>query len=149
MADMADFVVYNDATTPVAATFTPLESTPDSVWIEKSTTKSQLAKGRVSVSKQVQKNGIERRVLKLELPIMEVPTGADLAGNTASPKVAYVVPAQISVFVPQRATDADVANSIKMLVNVLMGDATAGTGDAYKNATNMARTFAIGGIKPD
>lgn len=143
MADMANIVVYDDSTTPVQYTFIPKESTPDPVWIESSSTKSQIAKAKQTMSRVVQKNGLTRRLHKLELPIMEQASGGDLTGNVAPPKVAHTVVLQISGFIHERATDAEVANATKMLVNSFLGDTAAGTGDAYKNATGQAQAFMI------
>lgn len=143
MADMANIVVYDDSTTPVQYTFIPQASVPDPVWIESSSVKSGNAKAKLYMTRVVQKNGLTRRLLKLELPIMEQASGGDLTGNVAPPKVAHTVTLQISGFIHERATDAEVANATKMLINAFMADTAAGTGDAYKNATGQARAFMI------
>lgn len=148
MADMANIVVYDDSTTPVQYTFVPHSSSPDPIWVEVSATKSGNAKAKQTMSRVVQKNGLTRRLHKLELPIMEQASGGDLTGNVAPPKVAHTVTLQLSGFIHERATNAEVANAAKMLINSFLGDTTAGTGDAYKNAANQARTFMVQDIIP-
>lgn len=143
MAAMANIVAYNDASTPVAMTFVPVTDTPDAFWRESNSTASQLAKWRMTQSMALQKNGIERRVVKLEAPIMEQATGAAADGNVAPPKVAHTIVGQVSLFVHNRATEAQVADVLKRLLVSVLGDATAGTGSAYLNATNPHREFLI------
>lgn len=148
MADMANIVVYDDSTTPALYTFVPHSSVPEPVWVENSATKSGNAKAKLTMLRVVQKNGLTRRLIKLELPIMEQASGGDLTGNVAPPKVAHTVTLQLSGFVHERATNAEVANAAKMLINSFMGDTAAGTGDAYKNAAGQARAFMIQDIIP-
>lgn len=148
MANMANIVVYDDATTPVAYTFVPQEAMPNPLWVEQSSTKSKNAKARISQSRATQKNGYDRRLHKVELPIMEQPTGGTSSGFVAPPEIAHTVTLQLSGFIHPRATNTDVANAAKMLINSFLGIATAGTGDEYKNASDVGRSFIVKDILP-
>lgn len=79
---------------------------------------------------------------------MEQTTGGSAEGYVAPPRVAHTIVAQVQVFAHERATNTDLANALKMLINSVLGDAGAGVGDAYKAATNAGRTFLIGDIIP-
>jgi len=149
MADMADIVVYNDATTPVLVTLEPYTANPFPIWVEKSATKAKAEKVKISQTRMPQKNGYTRRMHKVELPIMEVPSGGTPTGYVAPAEVAHVVSGQLVVFVHERATDTDVANALKYLINSFLAVTTAGTGNEYKNATDFGRKFLVGDIMPD
>lgn len=143
MAQMTDITVYNDATTPVATLFKPSSNNP-AKWIERDVSKSENALARVVMSiDPPSKSGLKRRLVKLEVPVMEQPSGAAADGNVAPPKVAHTMVFHGVIYCHSRATASQKADLVKMGVNILLGDATAGTGDAYKNATNLARTTLI------
>jgi len=116
MADMADIVVYNDAATPVVVTLEPYTANPNPVWIEKSATKAKAERMRISQTRMPQKNGYTRRMHKVDLPILEIPSGGTSGGYTAPPEVAHTVGAQLVVFVHDRATDTDVAMPLSILL---------------------------------
>lgn len=149
MADMANIVVYNDATTPVLLTLEPYTANPNPVWIEKTSTKAMAARAKISQMRTIQKNGYTRRVHKVELPIMEQESGGTAEGYIAPPKVAHTVAVQLVAFVHERATETDVANAMKYAINSFLAVTTAGTGDEYKDATDVGRKFMVGDILPD
>lgn len=148
MADMANIVVYDDSATPALFTFVPHQANPEPLWVESSAVKSAVAKSRMTNSRVVQKNKVSRRQFKVEMPVMEQASGGNLGGFIAPPTVAHTVVVQLSVFAHERATETDVANALKMLINGVMGDTAAGTGSAFVNATNAGRRFLIGDILP-
>lgn len=148
MGQMADFTVYDDSTTPVAFTYKPVGNLPYPLWRESSSTKSMRAKSTYSEQLVVQNNGIRRRVTKLVDPVMEQASGAAADGNVAPPKVAHEITVGLQIIAHERATEEQLANALKKAVNIALGDATAGTGNAYKNATNVAREFLIKEVIP-
>lgn len=148
MADMANIVVYDDASTPVVRTYVPITDTPNPKWSEVNAAKSLVAQERVEMSHELQKNGVMRRVVKLEIPVLEETSGAAADGYVAPPKVAHTIVAQVSLFAHQRSTPAQIANAVKQLHGIMIGDTAAGTGSAYFNATDASRSFLIKGIIP-
>ena len=58
------------------------------------------------------------------------------AGYVAPPKVAYVLPVIVTMFVDKRSTSADRANTYKLMMALLCGaNATSGTGVNFNNTT--------------
>jgi hypothetical protein len=143
MAQMTDITVYNDAATPVAMLLKPAAHNP-APWIERDAAKSMNALARcVMNTDKPGKSGLARKLVKLEVPVMEQASGAAADGNVAPPKVAHVLVFHGVLYAHSRATSAQKADVTKMGVNILLGDATAGTGNAYKNAVNPARALLI------
>jgi hypothetical protein len=86
-------------------------------------------------------DGNFRRVLKLEVPVMEtLGASGTSAGYVAPPKVAYRTPVTISMVQNQRATVADVANAIKLMLGLLAG-ATSVTAAGTMNGASVADTY--------
>lgn len=148
MGQMADITVYDDAATPVAFTYNPIGNSPFPLWREASSTKSLRAKSTYTEQLVVQNNGLRRRVTRLVDPVMEQTSGAAADGNVAPPKVAHEITVGLQVISHERATEEQIANALKKAINIALGDATAGTGNAYKNATNTARAFLIKEVVP-
>jgi hypothetical protein len=63
--------------------------------------------------------------------------------------VNYSCDPYIVVPVSPLASDTDVANSLRLLVSILLGDAAAGTANAYRDAADPAREFLVHGFMPD
>lgn len=86
-------------------------------------------------------DGNYRRVLKLEVPVMEtLGASGTSAGYVAPPKVAYKTPVTISTIQNQRATTADMANALKLALGLLSG-ATATTAAGTMNGASAADTY--------
>lgn len=100
-------------------------------------------------------DGNFRRVLKLEVPVMEtLGASGTSAGYVASPKVAYRIPMTVSMIVNQRSVIADCANALKFLIGLLAGaSSTTATGtldgtsaaDAVKSGTGPITRFLVYG----
>jgi len=100
-------------------------------------------------------DGNYRRVLKLEVPVMEtLGASGTSAGYVAPPKVAYKTPYTVTTVQNQRATAADMANGLKFLLGLLGGaSATTATGtlsgtsvaDAVKNGAGPITRFMVYG----
>lgn len=144
MANMADITAYDDAATPVATIYKPVTDTPVALWRERNTTKSDIALERLTMmSDPGGKSGLRRRYVKLEVPVMEQASGAAADGNVAPPKVAHTMAFVIAAYVHPRATADQIANGFKKAYNIATGVATAGTGNAFKNATDPGRALII------
>lgn len=146
MAELANLNVYDDASTSYV-----LEPISDSEWMEISTTKSRAAKLHATISSLLLKNKYTRRLYKLDVPVMEtVGTLGTVEGYVAPPEVAHTISVSIAVFSnDNRATITDVSHAVKLCVNTFLGDATAGTVSAYRDASNMPRKFLITGVGGD
>lgn len=151
MSAIANILIKDDANPLVEATLVPIASKIPT-WRSQATgvpdagqtMLQQLAKAKLP-------SGAERRVMKLEVPVMEtLGASGTSAGYVAPQKVAFVIPFTVTALVDSRATPALLANGYKYLLGVLAGaSATTATGtlngasaaDAVKNSTAMAPRF--------
>jgi hypothetical protein len=100
-------------------------------------------------------DGNTRRVLKLNVPVMEtLGASGTSAGYVAPQKVAYITPVTISLVANQRSSIADIANAVKMALGLIGGaSSTTATGtlngasaaDAVKNGTGPFTRFLVYG----
>lgn len=135
MAAMTNLLIKDDAATPVETTLVPITDNPEPYW------RAQAAgvpfEGQIALRQSVtkQKNGNFKVTLKLEVPVMEtLGASGSSAGYVAPPKVAYVMPVIVSMFVDKRSTLADRANTYKLMMALLNGaTAVSGTGQAINN----------------
>jgi len=128
MAAMTNLLIKDDAATPAETTLVPITDNPEPVW--RAQTAGVPFEGQMTLRQSVikQKNGNYKVSLKLEVPVMEtLGASGSSAGYVAPPKVAYVTPIIVSMFVDKRSTLADRANTYKLMMALLNG-ATAVTG---------------------
>lgn len=155
MAAMANILVKDDSNPLVEFTLVPVSDNPP-LW------RTQLAgvpaNGQISVTQLANEqlpSGDYRRVMKLEVPVMEtLGTAGTSAGYQAAPKVAYVEKITISHVSPSRSVVADNANALKLAIGLIAGAGSttaAGTldgtsaADAVKgHAGPMTRFFVYG-----
>jgi hypothetical protein len=156
MSSMANILLKDDAATPVETTFSPVTDTPHPLW--RGQTSGIPFDGQPTVvvmANDRQKNGDYRRVLKINVPVMEtLGTAGSSAGYQAAPKVAYNETFVVTQYSSGRSTTADRANSLKMIAGILAGaSASSGTGtldgasagDAWKSSTALGpRLFIFG-----
>lgn len=156
MSSMANILLKDDAATPVETTFSPVTDTPHPLW--RGQTAGIPFDGQPTVevmANERQKSGAYRRVLKVNVPVMEtLGTDGTSAGYQAAPKVAYNETFIVTQYSSGRSTTADRANALKMIVGILAGagaSSGAGTldgasaGDAFKGSTAMGpRLFIFG-----
>lgn len=135
MAAMTNLLIKDDAATPVEYTLVPITDNPEPFW--RSQTAGVPFEGQMTLRQSVtkQKNGNFKVTLKLEVPVMEtLGASGSSAGYVAPPKVAYVTPVIVTMFVDKRSTQADRANSYKLMMALLNGaNATSGTGIGIHN----------------
>lgn len=160
MSAMTNLLVKDDATTPVEFTFVPVTDTPAPLWRANAAGVSFDGQARVTiVAVERLKSGDYRRVVKLEVPVMEtLGASGTSAGYVAPQKVAYVETFVVTQYSSARSTVADRANSLKMLVGLLQGASSttatgtldqASSGDAWKSSSAPLTSLLINGIVPN
>lgn len=135
MAQMANFLVKDDAATPKEWTLIPVTDTPNPFWRSIDSSIPIDGQVRVTFSETKLKSGGYKLSLKLEVPVMEtLGASGTSAGYVAPPKVAYVDPIIVTMFADKRSTSQDRANVLRMLTGLLQGaTATTGTGTLANN----------------
>jgi hypothetical protein len=160
MGAMTNLLVKDDATSPAEITLVPVSDTPAPNWRGNVSGVSMAGQVRLTImASEILKNGDYRRVVKLEVPVMEtLGASGTSAGYVAPQKVAYVETFVVTQYSSSRSTVADRANSLKLLIGVLQG-ATSTTatgtlsntsaGDAWKNSTAPFPKFFTNGEVPN
>jgi len=140
MAQMANFLVKDDAATPKEWTLSPVTDTPNPFWRSIDASIPIEGQVRLNFTETKLKSGNYKLSAKLEVPVMEtLGASGTSAGYVAPPKVAYTTTAIISMFVDRRSTSQDRANALRMLVGVLQGaSATTATGTLANTASGQA-----------
>jgi len=148
MGAMTNLLVKDDAATPKEWTLIPITDTPTPLWRSNDSTLPLEAQIRLTEETELLKSGDYKVTAKLELPVLETlgASGTSL-GYVAPPKVAYVVTAIFTIFVPKRCTSLDRANILKMLIGIAQGASSttatgtlnqASAGSAFINSTAQA-----------
>jgi len=142
MAQMANFLVKDDAATPKEWTLQPITDTPIPFWRGSDASIPLDGQPRLTMSTEKLKSGGYKVTAKLEVPTMEtLGASGTSAGYVAPPKVAYVTTAIFTVFCDKRSTIADRMNCVRMAVAVLQGaSATTATGTLANSAAGGAWT---------
>lgn len=94
MSAMANIVVYDGATTPVAHTCVPVFQKLDggsvfALWREQVASLPNEAQVRVEMRQRTLRSGVLETRTRVVVPVMESISGQNAAGYTAAPKVAY------------------------------------------------------------
>lgn len=94
MANIANIVAFDGASTPVSHTFTPIvinreKGVVTAEWRENVSGVPAYASPRVTMRMEKLKTGIYRVETRTVVPVMESISGQNAAGYTAAPKVAY------------------------------------------------------------
>jgi len=139
MAQMANFLVKDDAATPKEWTFVPITDTPIPFWRTNDPALSIDGQLRLFFSEEKLKSGGYKLSAKLEVPVMEtLGTAGAATGYVAPQKVAYVNTAFLTLFIDKRSTSSDRANLTKLILGIAQG-ATSVT------ATGTLNQAAAGG----
>jgi hypothetical protein len=144
MSQMANILVKDDSNPLVELTLVPVTNARPK-W------RAQIPgvplDGQVTVellANIVLADGNNRRVLKLEVPVMEtLGASGTSAGYVAPPKVAYKIPMTVTMVVNQRAVIEDVANAVKITLG-LIGGASSTTATGTLNGTSAADAVKSG-----
>lgn len=94
MSAMANIVVYDGASTPVAHTLVPVHLKNEmgiltAIWREQISTLPNEAQVRCEMRQRKLKSGVLETRTRVVFPVMESISGQNAAGYTAAPKVAY------------------------------------------------------------
>jgi hypothetical protein len=155
MASATNILVKDDSNPLVEYTLVPIRG-------DRPTWRAQVAgvplNGQITVEQLANDylpDGNTRRVLKLNVPVMEtLGASGTSAGYVAPQKVAYITPVTISLVANQRSSIADIANAVKMALGLIGGaSSTTATGtlngasaaDAVKNGTGPFTRFLVYG----
>lgn len=125
MATQANIVAFDGAATPVSHTLVPTsnKTKPDgssiAEWGERLA--SLPLKAQVNARMVQRKLPDGRWLLSFSsmVPIMEAINGANAAGYTAAPEVAYQVPITTTAYYPERATPAERKLARQLHINIL------------------------------
>jgi hypothetical protein len=130
MAQAANIIAFDGASTPASHTFFP-----DSVARDKNVTTAaykelvaavpDVAQGRVSIKRTKLNNGVNRVSVRVELPVMEATNGANSAGYTAPPKVAHVPTVEVVGFFHERSTALERRTVRQLAINIMGNVATS------------------------
>lgn len=142
MAQMANFLVKDDAATPKEWTLVPITDTPIPFWRGNDVAIPLEGQPRLTFAADKLKNGGYKVTAKLEVPTMEtLGASGTSAGYVAPPKVAYVTTCIFTMFVDRRSTIADRMNALRMAVGILQGaTSTTATGTLANSAAGGAWT---------
>jgi len=140
MAQMANFLVKDDASTPKEWTLVPVTDTPNPFWRSIDASIPIEGQIRFQLIEQKLKSGEFKLTAKLEVPTMEtLGASGTSAGYVAPPKVAYVTPAIFTMFCNKRSTSQDRANTFRIMLGMLQGaSASTGTGTLANTAAGQA-----------
>lgn len=123
MAQIANIVVADGASTPVNHTFSPVASSPVAIYRENLATLPVIGQGRVELSNKSGANASLQRVkISLALPALETISGENAAGYTAAPKVAYTNVVVIDMMLPARGT-VQQRKDLRLMLSNLLKDA--------------------------
>lgn len=138
MPQISDIVLYDGQATPVAQTFNPTSVEKDLVTLhEKSDPEGfGMITGfpSLSISRRLPTaaNTNYKVMVKVKLPIVEVPTGTNSAGFQSPSKVVATCTANLEFIIPGIALDASKADLYAFVQNAL---ANADIEDIVKNAS--------------
>lgn len=151
MSDKTNIGAYLDSNSAFGINMKPYSSKEGhELWIDSNSDIAGNLKTKAEMSRLTTKEGIERRMYKVALPIAGTTTELVNGVLVNTPAAKYTIPAYVVVAVPPQATDADVADALKLLVTSILADTGAvGATDDYVSATNMVRDFLIHGFQPD
>ena len=132
MAALADITAYDGESTPVAHVFYADHVEYDgnnlqALWAEKVAGVPEYAQGTMALSKKKVASGMTRVGIRVNLPVMESVSGANLSGYTAAPKVAYVDSSEQVQWIHSRSLAQGRQNSRNILRNVVGNNATTAT----------------------
>lgn len=140
MSAMANILVKDDASTPVEHTLVPITDSPPT-WRDSAS--GVTLEGQVTVTvlaNELQKNGTYRRVLRVDVPVMEtLGASGTSAGYVAAQKVAFRETFIITQYSSGRSTVENRADALRLALGVVQGaGATTGGGTLANTAAGGA-----------
>lgn len=123
MSAISTITIADGETTPVTHNFLPVSSGTESFYREAASGVPLLGQPTIAArlaSKPT--DAVQKVVVTLEIPVLEVVTGQNAAGYSAAPKVAFSVKKIETWFLPARAT-AQQKKNLRVLANNLNANA--------------------------
>jgi len=123
MSAIASITINDGQATPVAHTFNPIQSGNKSLYRENVSSLALIGQGIINVNTTLDPGtGLNKVSVTMALPALEVSTGANAAGYTASPKVGYTNKAVLTFLLPSRGTAAQ-RKDLRVLISNLLANA--------------------------
>lgn len=120
MPAIANIVINDGATVPVAHTFTPVQSGQNSIY--RDTIAGLPVFGQASIrllTKLDSGTGLNKVKMVLDVPVMESVVGANGAGYTAAPRVAFSAKVNLDFILPSRSSVQNRKDLRSLLINAL------------------------------
>lgn len=130
MSQIANITVFDGADTPVSHTLVPVSVTRangvvEALWRENLPSVPMAGQVRASMRLEQLKSGVFRTEVKVVVPVMESIGGANAAGYTAAPKVAFENTQTYVGFYSDRSDKVSRKLSKQILVNILNNVSTS------------------------
>lgn len=130
MSQIANITVFDGADTPVSHTLLPVSVTRtngavEALWRENLNNVPVSGQVRASMRLEQLKSGVWRTEIKVVVPVMESVGGANAAGYTAAPKVAYENTQTYVGFYNDRSEPGNRKLAKQILVNILNNVSTS------------------------
>jgi len=120
MAAIANIVINDGETVPVAHTLTPIQQNPDAVWRDSVASLPLIAQITAATTRRYdKKTGLWRVRIPLKLPVMEAITNQNAAGYTAAPKIAHVGTCNVEFIFHDRSSFQNRKNVRTLVTNLL------------------------------
>lgn len=130
MSSIADVVAYDGESTPLAHTYKPIyvrneDGKQVAFYREVISGVPLEALPTLEFSQEKLKSGITKLAARATLPVMESVNGANAAGYTAPPAVAYRVTMETTLWAPARSTRQERRNVRHLLTRAMLGVITS------------------------
>lgn len=117
---LANIVINNGATTPVAKTFSPVQELPIALYKDKTSGISiGMPTVSISASAATAKRTSNKWNVRVTVPVLETAAGAGSGGYTPPAKVAYTLLTDVTVVAPDRSTEDQRADVLAFAFNAL------------------------------
>lgn len=149
MSSIASIVAFDGASTPTSHTFTGISTEKEkgvsiAVHRELLANVPEIAQCRITTKVTRLSDKVVRKSVRVEVPVQEGTDGANSAGYTAAPKVAYTDAFEVVQFCHERSTPASRKLVRQLTANILNGVETSVT----PVTTHMAAELFDSGIFP-
>lgn len=123
MSQIATIVAYDGQATPISHSFLAETIARDGATVtasykEAATGVPDYAQGRITTKKTKLGSGVNRVSVRVEIPVMESVSGANTAGYTAAPKVAYVDTVEVIGYYHERSQIAGRRSARQLALNI-------------------------------
>lgn len=119
MSAIAPITINDGKATPVAHTFNPIATVPPTYHENGDADVPVIGENEILISLKKGNGTIQKAVLTLRVPVLEVQSGSSYAGYEAPPKVAYYLQANVEFFLPNRSTPAQRKDLRVLTANLL------------------------------